>query len=117
MVCGGRNFTNATFAHDTLNELLRRYHFTALIEGGARGADTIARHWATLSGLRVITMPADWQKHGKGAGSIRNAAMLALSPDAVIAFPGGPGTANCVRQANALGIPVLHFSPAPEPSR
>lgn len=89
---------------------------TALYEGGAEGADTDSRHVARRSGLPVVTFPADWTRHGKAAGPIRNSAMLAgqhptqgqLEPPAmVVAFPGGVGTADMVAKAHRAGLPVL----------
>lgn len=65
---------------------------TEIIEGGATGADTIAGWWAGVNQVTRTTVPANWKKHGKSAGPIRNQAMLALRPDLVIAFPGGKGT-------------------------
>jgi hypothetical protein len=52
---------------------------------------------------------ADWQKHGRAAGPIRNKAMLeaAGKHSLLVAFPGGRGTTDCVRQAKAMGITVL----------
>ncbi len=63
---------------------------------------------------KVVVYRAAWDKHGKAAGPIRNAAMLNTKSDALnsnvdllVAFPGGRGTADCVCQARALGIAVL----------
>lgn len=111
VVCGGRNFEDREFVWHVLDAFHAAHSIQRVIEGGCRGADRWAMEWAMAKGISSHTFPADWKKHGKGAGSIRNAEMLAQNPDAVIAFPGGPGTANCVRQAEALGIPVLHFRP------
>lgn len=78
-----------------------------VIHGGARGADTHAGWAATAVDIPVAVYPADWATHGRRAGPIRNAQMLAEGrPDAVLAFPGGRGTADMVRQARAAGVPV-----------
>lgn len=51
--------------------------------------------------------PADWDRYGKSAGYRRNAQMLSEhSPDLVVAFPGGQGTANQVELARKNNIPV-----------
>jgi hypothetical protein len=79
----------------------------AIIHGGASGADKAADEWAiiNLTGLEVF--PADWEKHGKSAGSIRNQKMLHEGkPDIVVAFPGGAETADMVRKAKRTGVPV-----------
>lgn len=51
---------------------------------------------------------ADWGKHGKKAGPIRNKAMID-DADALVAFWDGKsrGTKNCIRCATDKGIPVL----------
>jgi ABC-type Fe3+-hydroxamate transport system substrate-binding protein len=46
-------------------------------------------------------------KYGPSAGPIRNGRMLEYKPDLVIAFPGGRGTANMVKQARKAGIAVV----------
>jgi hypothetical protein len=51
--------------------------------------------------LPVLVFRADWKKHGRRAGPIRNREMLEAA-DWLIAFPGGRGTANCVAQAELI---------------
>jgi hypothetical protein len=50
---------------------------TTIIHGAARGADSIAGDVAAELGFTVRAYPADWSAHGRAAGPIRNAAMLA----------------------------------------
>lgn len=79
-----------------------------LIEGGATGADRLAREWADMNGVQVLTFPAEWNIHGKSAGPIRNKKMLEEGrPDMVVAFPGGRGTQNMINQAHEFGVKVL----------
>jgi len=55
----------------------------------------------------VTTFDADW-KLGKKAGPLRNQRMIDEGrPDLVVAFPGGKGTADMVRRAEAAGVKVL----------
>src|SRR3990167_8220903 len=89
--------------------------FTLLIEGGAAGADRLAREWAESLGILVETVPAEWDKWGKAAGAIRNRVMLQKAPDLVIAFAGCRGTADMMRQARAAGVPVIEIQDAAEP--
>lgn len=69
------------------------------------GLDKIVRCF--IQGAEVFN--ADWERHGKSAGPIRNREMLTVrfGVDILVAFPGGKGTADCVAQARALGIKVL----------
>lgn len=73
-----------------------------LVEGGARGADTMARDWARDNGVPHETVPADWDRYGRAAGAKRNIQMLERYPSAlVVAFPlpQGRGTQHCVMAA------------------
>ena len=58
--------------------------------------------------IPAVAFPADWQKHGKRAGPIRNALMLAEGkPDLVIGFAGGKGTDDMLRKAFRSGVKRL----------
>ena len=108
LVTGGRDFCDRMFLFDALAKLHSERVITAIIHGGASGADQLAGEWAKSVGIQVEVFPADWKKHGKAAGPIRNAAMLKATPDIVVAFPGGRGTANMILQASSAGVHVLH---------
>ena len=97
---------------ETMFEALRLLRPSVVIHGGARGADISADVCALAFGIDVEVYPADWAKHGKAAGPIRNAQMLREGrPDAVLAFPGGRGTADMVRRAKRAGVPVWEWRP------
>jgi hypothetical protein len=61
--------------------------------------------WARKRGIPVESFEADWRAHGKAAGPIRNAAMVATA-DALVVFPGGRGTRNCEAAARDRGVAV-----------
>lgn len=108
LVCGGRNFNDALTLGSWLGGIHKQRGITLLIEGGARGADFMAREFAKWSGIPVKTFDADWDGEGRAAGPIRNKRMLDEGkPDLVVAFEGGIGTANMVRQAREAGVEVL----------
>jgi hypothetical protein len=112
LVCGGRDYDDDDRVFSVLNSYDRDHDFTALIEGGAKGADSAARRWAAFGNLPVQTYRADWKKHGKAAGPIRNERMIVEGkPDLVIAFPGGRGTRNMIETATLHGVPVIEVSP------
>jgi hypothetical protein len=79
-----------------------------VIEGGYKGADTIAHEEATKLGMAVATVKANWDEFGVRAGPIRNRWMLDLEPDLVLAFPtdGSVGTLNMVKIAKERGVLV-----------
>lgn len=112
LVCGGRDYDDAETLVDRLDELVEtkfpKDKRLVLIHGDARGADRLAESWAEYHKLKIIKFPANWKKHKKAAGSIRNLQMLEEgNPDIVVAFPGGYGTANMIQQAQKYGIEVI----------
>lgn len=112
LVCGGRDYSDDEFLNRKLWRLHRDHPITAIIEGGANGADRFARWWANAAGVKCITVPAGWNKHGKAAGPIRNQRMIdEFRPDLIVAFPGGRGTADMVRRAESAKVRVIRADP------
>lgn len=130
LVCGGRDYGEMPHAcpmeqltvyrarssrerfllRETLDHLLQERQISAVISGGAKGADRHANEWACGKGVTSIQFKADWQLGAK-AGPLRNQRMIDEGkPDLVIAFPGGKGTADMVRRAKAAGITVKEIS-------
>lgn len=109
IVCGGRHYSDAKTVYRVLDHIVESQapDRTIIVQGGATGADTLAARYAAERGLHCAEVPARWATHGASAGPLRNAAMLALNPTMVVAFPGGRGTANMCKQAEASNIPVL----------
>jgi hypothetical protein len=107
LVCGGRAFDDAMTLGSWLGGIHKNHGIEVLIEGGAPGADFMARKFADWMGIPVETYPADWSL-GKAAGPIRNLQMLEEGrPDLVVAFEGGAGTRNMVKQARRAGVEVV----------
>lgn len=110
VVCGGRDYTNAPLLFHTLDQLHAEHRFTDIVQGGAAGADALARKWAMIHPeIKRHVCRADWRKFGLKAGPIRNARMIEWGPDLVIAFPGHSGTADMVKKARLFGIKVIEI--------
>lgn len=109
IVCGGRNYANRGRVFSKLSQIHAKRQIAVVIEGGAPGADTLAWEWAAENGVHCAKVPAQWDRLGKGAGPARNAAMLLLKPDGVIAFPGGRGTDGMKAMAREIGVPVMEI--------
>lgn len=109
LVCGGRDYRDRDFVFATLNTVHATEPVTCVVHGNAPGADSLANEWATVNNIESSVYPAQWALHGRRAGPIRNARMLAEEPDIgyVVAFPGGPGTEDMIRKAKAKGIETL----------
>lgn len=112
LVCGGRDYTNREKAFSVLDAAHAADPIGEVIHGAAAGADHVAGEWASARTIPARPFPADWIKHGRAAGPSRNLQMLTDGmPDLVIAFPGGRGTANMIKQAKAHGVPVVTIGP------
>jgi hypothetical protein len=120
IVCGGRDFEDRAYVFTVLSALHETRGIECVIEGGCRArrvdgtllsADRYAAWWARDYGVELATIPADWKKHGKPAGPIRNAEMMRYNPSLVIAFPGGKGTADMVTKAKRAGTEVWEVNP------
>lgn len=111
LVCGGRDFAGVELLFGALDGIHRARPIMHVVHGTARGADTMAGRWARTNGIAVTSYPADWKRHGKAAGAIRNRVMLKQeNPDVVIAFPGGKGTENMVKIARKAGVEVIEIT-------
>ena len=107
LICGSRDFDRIDDIKHVINNL---NDDDVVIQGCARGADSIAEFLAMKRGLKVIGFPAQWTKYGRRAGPIRNQQMLDEGkPDKVYAFYSdkskSKGTKNMVKLARKAGIP------------
>lgn len=107
LVTGGRNYRDRETVYRTLDALALTGGIAEVIHGAATGADALAHQWCMSREVQVVRCPADWKQHGNAAGPIRNRAMLAHRPDLVVAFPGGKGTADMVKQARRACVDVI----------
>ena len=110
LVTGGRDYDDRQLVYHVLDRLLAlrfKGAFVSIMHGNASGADRLASDWAVSREMGEERFPADWKTHGKAAGPMRNEAMVATKPDLGVCFPGGRGTADCVRRMHAHGITVV----------
>ena len=102
LVTGGRDYNDMA----TVWRVLEGLDPDVVVCGGARGADTLAIRWAVRNCKEVQVYSAEWDRYGKSAGAIRNQRMVDLGADLVVAFPGGCGTADCIKKALKAGLVV-----------
>lgn len=123
IVTGGRDSKDRDLVFRVLNALQSEGgEIREIVQGGAHGVDAHARAWAKQNLIGpyemkvstwVTTVRAQWGLLGRAAGPARNKTMLIAHRDAaaLVAFPGGPGTAHCSSFAHAIGIPVIRVKP------
>ena len=82
-----------------------------LVVGGARGADKIAEDIYRNTGGVVEIHKADWNRHGKQAGYIRNTKMVDSGVDLCLGFimDDSKGATMTVNQCKYLGIETRIF--------
>jgi len=90
IIAGGRDFNHwnndNSYLYRIDNLLSDKYeNEIEMVTGGAKGADQIPYYYKTWHGYKLTEFPADWDKHGKSAGYIRNKQMAEYA-DALIAF-------------------------------
>src|ERR1039458_6832707 len=104
-----------------LNSLICTYELdtqiTEIVSGGAQGVDKagelLHKEWSDLCGpdaVKLTKFPADWEKHGKSAGHIRNALMANYADALLLIWDGkpgkSPGSSNMRHRMLALKKPV-----------
>lgn len=85
IIAGGRNFDNYLLLKEKTDKILKNKNNICIVSGKARGADSLGERYAKEKGFQIKEFPADWNKYGKKAGTLRNAQMGEYA-DALIAF-------------------------------
>ena len=104
IIAGGRDYQFNYADHEFLDSLI----ITEVVCGGATGADECGRQWALTEDIPVKMFQADWAKHGKAAGPIRNREMAEYA-DRLVAFWDGKsrGTKNMIDEAKKRGLDIV----------
>lgn len=85
---------------------------TKIVSGKARGVDTLGELWAERMNIPVDEYPANWDKHKRAAGPIRNS-LMADNAEALVAVWDNKsrGTKNMIDTATKKGLLVYVFVP------
>ena len=75
-----------------------------LLAGGATGADALAERYAKDNHLPLVIFRANWEKHGKAVGPIRNQIIIENCEQLVAFWDGeSKGTNHTIKIARAKG--------------
>lgn len=120
LVAGSRNFEDAKTLERVMNNIIAPYTFfdeIVVVEGGARGVDTMAREYAEKRGLEWIEIKPEWKRYGRAAGPKRNDEMVGMvslnGGEAVFFWDGkSKGTAQCIKSARKKNLRVTIWNVA-----
>jgi hypothetical protein len=109
-IIGSRNFIDYDNLKNTVLSIFFIDSIDEIVSGGAKGADSLAERFSReVLNKEPKVFPADWDKHGKAAGNIRNNDIIDYA-DEVIAFWDGRtercGTYNAMALARKQNKPL-----------
>lgn len=114
IIAGGRDFADMDLLSQTILGLYSYSELSSLeiVSGRARGTDRLGEVFAHEHDIPVKFFPAEWDKHGKAAGFIRNKEMAEYA-DVLVAFWDGKskGTSHMINLAKAqdLSVHVVYY--------
>jgi len=88
IIAGSRDFDDYELLRSYCDHVLQNQTDIEIVSGTAKGADHLGERYAIEKGYRVKRFSANWEKHGRSAGYIRNEEMANYA-DALIAFWNG----------------------------
>ncbi len=106
IIAGSRNFTDKDFVYEKLDEILSNYEDIEIVEGGARGVDSLARQYAIDYRISYKEFPAHWDSYGKRAGAIRNNQMANYGDILIAFYNGSKGTGNMINAAKKRELKI-----------
>jgi hypothetical protein len=110
IIAGSRTVGSTSVVEEACNYC--GWEITQVVSGCARGVDTLGEIWAAAHNLPVERHPANWDKHGKKAGYLRNIEMAECSEALIAVWDGeSRGTSHMIVAAQRLGLKVyIHRS-------
>lgn len=111
IIAGGRDFNNYELLELKCDRILL-FPFThpdeiEIVSGHCNGADILGEQYGKERGCKVKLFPADWAKHGKAAGPIRNKEMAEYGTHLIAFWDGfSRGTKNMIATATQSGLKV-----------
>lgn len=109
IIAGGRDFKDYIFLESEVLKFTKGVPAEQLtiVSGKARGADSVGEELAKGYKLKLVEFPADWEKHGRGAGFVRNKQMAEYATHLLAFWDGkSKGTENMILTAHKMGLIV-----------
>lgn len=115
LVAGSRTISSTNAIYKVLNEYVEEHgDKLSIISGGAKGVDTVAAEFAKSQNIPFTEVPADWDKHGRAAGFIRNKEMWEMADEGVVFWDGvSKGTAHSFKLSEQMNKKLRVFRLVP----
>lgn len=106
IIAGSRTITDYSCLTNAIR--MAKFDVTEVVCGMAAGADRLGQKWAIANNIPIREMPANWSKHGKPAGMIRNKQMAEYADAAIILWDGkSKGARNMLDEMKRVGKPFF----------
>jgi hypothetical protein len=109
IIAGSRTFDNyRLLSHEVkkfIVEVIGSKKNLEIVSGEASGADSLGIDFAVEHWIPVQAFPADWEKHGKAAGPIRNEEMAKYANYCIVFWDGkSPGSKNMIENCKKYNL-------------
>ncbi|MGL5316725.1 MAG: DUF2493 domain-containing protein [Peptostreptococcaceae bacterium] len=102
IVAGSRGIEDYQYVRSILDKIITEDD--EIVSGMAKGIDSLAVRYAKEKGKKLHEFPADWGKHGKRAGYLRNEEMGKFADTLVAIWDGeSKGTGHMIDIMRRLG--------------
>ena len=109
IIAGGRDFDDAAMLSRVLyamSDVELADKAVSIVSGMARGADALGYQFAHQHGVKVYEFNANWARHGKRAGFMRNEDMGRFADGLLAFYSGSSGTRHMIHYMRSLNKPV-----------
>ena len=113
VIAGSRAITNYSDLLDALEKAIEiGIRPSVVLSGVALGVDMLGEQWANEFNIPLERYPADWEKHGKRAGYLRNIQMADHAEAVVVVWNGkSRGTKHMIDAARERNLRLLVWIP------
>ena len=108
IVAGSRNFKDYEFVKNAIDNL--PFKPDEIVSGNASGVDQSGEKYAKEKGIDLVIFPANWTKHGKSGGCLRNERMINYADALLVIWDGeSRGTQHMISLAIDAGLKVWKY--------
>ena len=108
IIAGSRDINDMELLLEAIKK--SKFKITEVVSGCCKGVDALGEEWAVDKNIPIYWIPADWEKHQRAAGPIRNQRMAKYADQAIIIrFQYSKGSINMFEEMNKLKKPIYEI--------